>query len=100
MITHPWRSGRDGFDESLHIAQRRQSDAAEKIESNGMGFAMWTLSDLLGYSISTSPEISMMNARRGYYTSPGKTYLHRGDHDGFDESVHNGMQRQADGGVN
>jgi hypothetical protein len=69
MITHPWRGGRNGFDESMHIARQRQSDAPEKIESDGIGFATWTLSDLLGYAISTSLEISMMNARRGYYNS-------------------------------
>jgi hypothetical protein len=73
MITHPWRGGRDGFDESVHIARQRQSDAPEKIESDGTGFATRTLSDLLGYSIST-----------------------RGGRDGFDESMHIARQRQSD----
>ena len=61
---------------------------------------MWTLTDPPGYSISTSLEISMMNARRGYYNSLGKTYLRRGDRDGFDESVHNVRQKQRDASVN
>ena len=64
------------------------------VGGGGIGFVMWTPSDPPGYSILTSLEISMMNARGGYYNSLGKSRLRRCDRAGFDESVDNVWQKQ------